>query len=244
MSAITEAPEAAAAPPAPRGEPAASAARVPPYLRAWRYFKGTLVFLIVVFHLAVLAVRNPLDLWYKEMRGWLQTHPEKPARSYWDRHGKSIKLADNFTWKYTNLVGMEQRWCMFSPPLARSAPFLAIRIEFTDGTHEMLLSPNEPESTTSYFRVGGWQTRKLEDYLTWPPGDLLGDPERPLWEAYARHRLAAWRAARPGDPRTVKRIVFVRRRDYFPAPGQKPTEVDAPTEKDLVSFDAEGTLLP
>ena len=223
-------------------------ARVPLPLLLWRYFKGAVVLFVVVFHLAVLAVRNPLDLWYKEIRAWMKEHPADAEQSYWDRFAQTerspLRVADNFTWKYTNLVGMEQRWVMFTPPMARSAPFLAVRLEFRDGTSEMILSPNEPEDPACYLRVGGWQLRKLEDYLAYPPEDLAGDAERSLWEGYALYKLHQWQGARPGDPRVVKRIVFVRRRLYFTEPNQTYADVEPPSERDLASFDARGNLLP
>jgi hypothetical protein len=221
-----------------------AAVDVPLPVRVWRIIKGVVIFLVVVFHLVVLAVRNPLDLWEKPMRDWMKKHPGEGKTSYWDRYGSKIELANNFTYKYTNLTGMEQRWVMFGPPLARSAPFLAVRLEFTDGTSQTLLSPNEPDDPDSFFRVGGWQLRKLEDYLVWPPGDLAGDHERPLWEAYARHRLKQWREARPGDPRKVERIVFVRRRLHFPEPGKTSADASFPSETDIVTFDAQGNLKP
>lgn len=218
-------------------------APIPAHLRLWRYVKGFVIFLVVVFHLLVLATRNPLDLWYNEIRDWMKEHPADAERSYWDRHGEKVKRADTFTWKYTNLTGWEQRWVMFSPPLARKAPFLATRIEFTDGSAELLRSSNEPDPV-SYIRVGGWQTRKLEDYLLWPPEDLANAQGRPLWEAFARHKLRQWHESRPGDPRQVRRVVLVRRRLYFPEPGQSHDDVQDPTTEDFVSFDATGRLLP
>jgi hypothetical protein len=223
-------------------------AAVPLYARLWRYFKGGVVFVIVVFHLAVLAVRNPLDLWFTQIRDWMQKHPADAESSYWDRYGRPptspLRLADTFTWKYTNLVGLEQRWVMFGPPMARSAPFLCARLEFTDGTSETILSPNEPEDPTSFVRVGGWQLRKLEDYLTWPPDDLKKNAERSLWEAFARYKVRQWQSVQPGDPRQVKRIVLVRRRVFFPEPGQSPRDVKSPLEHDIAFFDARGKLLP
>jgi hypothetical protein len=225
----------------------AHSAGVPLYVRLWKYFKGGVIFLVVVFHLAVLAVRNPLDLWYNEVRASMQNHQWDAKQTWWDRFGKDergeFRLADNFTWKYTNTVGMEQRWSMFSPPLARGAPFLAVRLEFTGGTSETILSTNEPDPG-SYFRVGGWQVRKLEDYLMWPSKDLASDGELPLWEAFARYKARQWRANRPGDPRQVQRIVLVRRRLSFPEPDQTSADVKPPSEEDVLSFDATGKLLP
>jgi hypothetical protein len=223
--------EVAVAPPA--------ASRVPgptPLGLLWRFIKGFLVFVIVVFHLVVLAIRNPLDLWYKPIRNWMQ------EKGTWERYGERIKLADKFTWKYTNLVGCEQCWSMFSPPVARRAPFLGFRIDFTDGSFETLLSAHEPEPN-SFFRIGGWQRRKLEDYLLYPD-DLKNDPERSLWEAYARVVLRQWHKEHPDDPRKIERIVFLRRRIYFPKPDSDPTIYDPPTETEIASFDAEGRVLP
>ena len=90
-----------------------------PLRRMGRFVKGFVVFLIVAFHLVVLGVRNPLDLWYKPLRDWME------ETGCWERYGLAFTRADNFTWKYTNLVGCEQRWVMFSPPMAqrrRSSP--------------------------------------------------------------------------------------------------------------------------
>ena len=90
---------------------------------------------------------------------------------------------------------------MFVPPLARSASFLAARIEFTDGTDLILRSDNEPDPL-GYFRFGGWRQRKLEDYLVYKtPEDLPGDDELPLWEAYARWSVRRWRERSPDDLR-------------------------------------------
>lgn len=253
MSNITPAP----APPPPAAP--AAPTPVPPHRLLWRYFKSAAVFLIVAFHLAVLLIRNPLDLWDKEIREYLR---EKPAwggalaaaaderleapRSLWDRYGDDYKKADRFTYKFTNWAGVEQRWVMFSPPLARKGDFLAVRLEFTDGSPpEVLFSENEPADPSSFFRLGGWQVRKLEDYLAWPSDGTLFDsgPEKRLWEAFARHSVKKWRQMRPGDPRKVERVVLVRRRLYFQAPGQRPEDVDPPTEREVATFDAEGRVM-
>jgi hypothetical protein len=225
----------------------APAPAVPLYLRVWRYVKGGVALFIVVFHLAVLAVRNPLDLWYNEIRDWLKEHPAGAEQSWWAEVGEKergpLRLADNFTWKYTNFWGIEQRWVMFTPPVARKAPFLSMRLEFGDGSSELMLSCNEPDDPARFCRVGGWQARKLEEYLLYPTRDLAHDPERPLWEAYARHKLHKWHRARPGDPREITRLVFVRRHLHFTAPGQTHADVDPPTEDDIVYFDANGNFL-
>jgi hypothetical protein len=205
--------------------------------RFWRGVKGTFVFLVVVFHLLVLAIRNPLDLWNQPIREWVGTHEGNT------RAGEYLDVADRFTLKYTNLVGCEQRWNMFGPPMSRSADFLAYRIEFSDGSSEHVYSSNEPDPT-SFFRIGGWQRRKLEEYLLEPPRSLTNDPERSLWEASARQVVRTWQAQHPDDPRTLTRVVLLRRRIYFPAPDADPRRYDPPEEKPVVSFDARGRLLP
>src|SRR5262249_42363424 len=83
--------------------------------RFWHGVKTTVVFFIVVFHLVVLAVRNPLDLWNKPIREWVAANE---CCSYCS---DSLDVADRFTLKYTNFVGCEQRWVMFGPPMSRSA---------------------------------------------------------------------------------------------------------------------------
>jgi hypothetical protein len=249
---LAPAPAPAESPP-PTPQPGA-----PAWLVATRVVRGVIVLAIVAFHLVVLAIRNPLDLWDKEIReelrelprwgGAAAADPDRPEPySYWgdEKFKERYLKADRFTWKFTNTVGLEQRWTMFSPPMARKGDFLAVRLEFTDGSQEMIRSDNEPTDPTSYLRVGGWQIRKLEDYLAWPSESALSDAkEKKLWEGYARHVIKKWRDARPNDPRTLSLVVFVRRRLYFPEPGQTHKDVPPPYEKDVATFDANGKLLP
>ena len=97
------------------------------------------------------------------------------------------------------------------------------RIEFTDGTDELLRSDNEPDPL-GYFRFGGWRQRKLEDYLAFKtPDELPGDDELPLWEVYAPGPSCA------GVQRSSRRLpnagacrVRLRRVFTFPEPSQKP----------------------
>ncbi len=204
----------------------------------WRGSKCTVVFLIVVFHLVVLAVRNPLDLWYEPIRDWVKEHGGE-SRTY-----DYFKVADTFTWKYTNLVGCEQNWIMFSPPMARRAEFLGYRFEFTDGSSALAPSTNEPDPT-SFFRVGGWQWRKMEDFMLSSAKRLTSnDPEHLFWEACARHAARIWKDSHPDDQRTLARIVIVRREMAMPIPGTDPKQYGPPEETALATFDALGRLLP
>jgi hypothetical protein len=227
----------AASPTVFQGQTSGNTAKPSLLRRGWRVVKGVVIFVIVVFHLLLFVVRNPLDLWYKPIKSWME------QAGYWEDYGKEFKWVDNFTWKYANFVGCEQGWGMFSPQLARGAPFLAFRYEFTDGSSEQTYSANEPE-LSGFFRIGGWQIRKLEDYLAYPPEDLATNDERPLWEAYARHAIRRWQRAHPDDGRQLRRVVFVRRRINFPEPEEDPAEYDLPTEKNVATFDAAGRLVP
>jgi hypothetical protein len=204
--------------------------------RLWRFTRTAVVFLFVAWHLMLLLVRNPLDLWYEPIRAWAE------KQSGWERHGRMFRRVDIVTWKYANLVGCEQGWTMFTPPLARRAPFLGVRIEFADGSSELVRSFNEPDPT-SFFRVGGWQMRKLEDYLGHSfPDDLDKDPNWPLWPSYAQHALRRWQGRNPDDPRPPRRLVLLRRFIYFPEPGAGPAEYDEPTERVLVVFHPDGRV--
>src|SRR5262249_11813201 len=81
---------------------------------------------------------------------------------------------------------------------------------------------------TRFFRFGDWQLRKLEEYLLEVPDDLQDSPEWPLWEAYVRWSVKRWHEGHPDDPRKVRRLVFLRRRIYFPPPDADPTDFAPP----------------
>jgi len=203
--------------------------------RLGRRSRAALVFLVVAWHLFFFAVRNPLDLWDRHIYGWIEARGWPPA------YARAVKRADDLTYRYANLTGCEQRWVMFRPPMARGASFLGYRFEFADGTSETLRSPNEP-APERFFRLGGWQLRKFEEHLVWPPDDLARDPERALWEAYAREVIRRWRAG--GGEKPLRRLVLVRRRIAFTAPDDLPGAYEPPEEVDIAAFDPEGRLLP
>ena len=226
----------------------------PWYRLAWRYARGCIIFLVVVFHLLFLAIRNPLDLWYRGICDWMKHVPvgelleseEDPLPpTWWDRYGDEFELTDRFTFRYANLFGVEQGWCMFQPPVAREAYFLGARVEFRDGSSSLLLSDNAPIDPTRYFRLGGWQTRKHEDDCLYYANELSTDfHSLSKWSGYARHLVRKWKATHPDDPREVERLVFVRRRIGFPEPGQRYEEPATRHVADMSAFDAEGRLLP
>jgi hypothetical protein len=206
---------------------------------AWRWFKAAVVFVIVVVHLFLFVLRNPLDLWYKPVKAWLEKH-----EAWWAEYGEAFKRTDRFTERYLNLVGCEQGWAMFTPPMARSAPFLAYRIEFSDGPPEEVLSSREPADPSAFFRIGDWQTRKYEDYLCYPPDNLAEDPELPLWETAARRVVANWKALHPGESRKVRRVVMLKRTIDFPGPDETPGAYLPARESEVARFDGQGRLMP
>jgi hypothetical protein len=203
--------------------------------RLGRRARSAAVFLLVAWHLVFFAVRNPLDLWSKPISRWLKEH------GWWQRYGDDFRRVDRVTWKYANLVGCEQRFDMFSPPMSRRVYFLAVRCEFTDGSREVLLSDNEPDPAR-FFRLGGYQTRKLESYLLSVPDELDESPEWPLWEGYARAAWRRWRQRHPDDPRRLSRLVLVQRAFSRPGPGDLPGAFAPPDETDLVAFGPDGRL--
>ena len=201
-----------------------------------RVVKAVAIFLVVSWHLFFFAVRNPLDLWKKDIRAWLE------KRQGWTAWGeRAFDLADQATFRFANLTGCEQRWIMFSPPMARRASFLGTRFEFRDGSRVTVASLNEP-TPDQFFRVGGWQTRKYEECLMEVPSP--GDEEFPLWQAFARHKAREWRARHLTDPREMVRVVLVNRHIRFPAWHEPPGHYLAPEETDLATFDPEGRPLP
>jgi hypothetical protein len=195
------------------------------------------VFLIVVAHLLFFVIRNPFDLWHKEMTTWLKD------RGYWAKWSKPIQKIDYGTYYFANFVGCEQRWVMFSPPMAKGANFLGFRLEFDDGSQELVTSPNEP-TPARFFRFGGWRMRKYEDTLMWPDEDLAKSPEYPFWQAYIRRIAQQWRLDHPEDARKLERIVLLRRRIIFTTPEETPGTYNPPSQVDVATFDPEGKVIP
>ncbi len=200
--------------------------------------KTAAVVLFVVWQLFVLLVRNPLDFWYTPLKHWCE------EKNIWERAKLVVDPVDKATSCYANFCGIDQNWKMFVPPLARSASFLAARVEFTDGTDELLRSDNEPEPL-SYFRFGGWRQRKLEDYLVnKAPDELPGDDELPLWEAYARWSVRRWRQRHPDDDRVPARVTLLRRVVTFPEPSEDPSVYEEAEVSTVGVFRPDGSLVP
>jgi hypothetical protein len=211
--------------------------------RAWRFLKGTAAFLFVCWNLFFLAFRNPLDLWWDDVEAWFE------ARPWWGSVGPWFKPADRATTRYGHVTGTEQGWSMFTPRVARAAPYLAAQLEFDDGTGDTVFSTNEFEHDKAYVRVGGWRQRRLEDKLANIDGPeklaeyrAWGNPDLALWESYARHAARRWRAAHPDDRRRIVTIKLICRSTRFPEPGQDPKHFEQRGPWPVGEFDPDGRL--
>ena len=139
----------------------------------WPAARTTAVALFVAWQLFFLFARNVLDFWSTPIRAWCV------KQEIWDHGvGPILDPVDDATDRYANCNGIDQNWKMFTPPLARSDPFLAVRIEFAEGGDDVVLSDNEPD-LRGFFRFGGWRQRRLED-------QLVGDRDPVLSGAYVR----------------------------------------------------------
>jgi hypothetical protein len=207
-----------------------------PLRRAGRLLLRTAVVLFVTWHLLFMVVRNPLDLWDAPIRARARKLASWPAIEPW------FKRVDRITWRYANFTGAGQGWSMFTPNLARGAPFLAGRIDFTDGSSELIRSFNEPDPQ-SYIRIGFARVRKLEDNIVYGKPDRLADDEDlPVYQAYVRWVVRRWKKQAGDDPRVPLRVTLLRRRIDFPKPGEDPRHYDEPTETVIGVFDPEGRL--
>jgi hypothetical protein len=207
-----------------------------PLDRVGRVLVRAAVVLFVVWQVFFLLVRNPLDLWGDDIKKWCKAQP------WWWAAKKPYEKLDQATTRYANLLGIEQGWTMFAPPMARGAPFLAARLEFADGSQEEVYSPNEPDPAR-FLRLGGWRQRKLEDFLIKPYPDEISDKEDlPVWQAYVRWSVRRWRQAHPDDPRQLERVVLVRRWITFPGPNDAPTVFGEPDVREVGRFNPDGSL--
>src|SRR5262245_2493047 len=161
--------------------------------RIWHYFKAAVICLFVAWHLFFLLVRNSLDIWGTDLKDSLE------SQDLWASVRPVYREIDLATWRYGNLLGVEQDWCMFGPPMGRHASFLAVRLEFTDGTDILMLSPVEP-APTGHIRFGGWRLRKLEkQLLRLTPEKIASSEDLPVSEAYVRWYIRRWHEEQPED---------------------------------------------
>ena len=205
----------------------------------WPAVRTAAVAAFVGWQLFFLVARNTLDFWYTPFKDWCV------RRQVWEAGVRPLlDPVDDATRRYGDFNGIDQNWRMFTPPLARSAQFLAARIEFADGSEEVLLSENEPDPQR-FIRVGGWRQRRLEDALVYKDRDRLPwDEDRPLCEAYARWSIRRWRERHPEDGRSPARVVLLRRDVAFPQPGADPAAFDPAEVSVIAAFRPDGSLIP
>lgn len=218
----------------------------------WRYLKATVIFLIVTLHLLFLVIRNPLDLWDEHIKNWLVSQKvwqdDPPTDEQKDAHFNirpAYRFVDELTYRFAQTTGTEQRWVMFTPPMARRAPFLGVRLEFADGSRVVVPSDNEPRDPTDFLRIGNWQVRKLEDVIYDIPATRgEANPEWPMWEAYVRWRVRHWKNTYENTDHEPVRVVLIKRVIYFPGPFEAPNRYSYGEEEDLLSFTPQGKLFP
>jgi hypothetical protein len=194
----------------------------------WRWLRTALVVLFVVWHLFFLLFQNLVALWREEILSILpEPHPgfdRVEEAAYW----------------YGSALGISQGWRLFAPPLASQTWFLAVRLEFEDGSLETLTSETIPDPT-SFLRLGGWRQQKLEDRLCYPQQDMLSASENGLLlRAYLRWSVRRWRHYHPDDLRRLARLTLLRRTVSFRAPDEDPHAPPQVREEVLGSFTPEG----
>ncbi len=197
----------------------------------WPAAQTGAVVLFVGWQLVFLCVRNSLDFWYTPLRHWCM------KQEIWDHGvGPVLDPVNAAADRYANVNGIDQDWKMFAPPLARSDPFPAVRIVFTDGSDETVLSDNEPDPR-GFFRFGGWRQRRLEDVVVWGRSPILST-------AYVRWSVRRWRERHSGDPRTPERVVLLRREWGFPGPGTDPAALGPVEVSPIGEFLPDGSSVP
>jgi hypothetical protein len=197
-----------------------------------------LVFCFVCWHLFALVVRNPLDLWSDEIQTWAKEDER------WEQWKPTYTGFDKWTKAYNKFTGCEQGWSMFTPQLARTAPFLTVRIEFSDGTNEVIPSLNAVDPQ-SFFRFGGARLRKLETSLyRRTPEKVANSDERPVYAAYVRWAVRRWQQQSPGDKRQPIRVHLYKIRYLFPQPDEDPHHITEGETDPVGTFDPQGKLLP
>jgi hypothetical protein len=191
----------------------------------------------VTWHLLFLLVRGTIELGEDDILAWLG------RQSWYGPVRPVVEPVNRWATRYENTLGIDQTWCMFAS-MARGANFPAVRIFFTDGTHEDVLSDDEPADPNRFFRIGQARLRKLENALATQNADQRRSYKRPMWEQYVRWRLTQWRRRHPDDPRRPARLTLVRRRFVLPEPGHGPTIATSPQEFVVARFNADGDMLP
>jgi hypothetical protein len=136
---------------------------------------------------------------------------------------------------YERLLELDQGWIMFASPVARTVSYASVRLVLEDRTRVELRSSNEPPDKRSFFRVGDYRIRRIEDKLI-AKGEIT-ETLRGLMERYVSYRLADWRDNSAGLPKVVK-VQLWRRTFALPEPGESVSNEATLTL--VAEFDAEG----
>lgn len=222
-------------------QPETVAAKTPPLERPrpwWQMLKSVAVFLFVAWHLFFLVTRISIDLGGDAFEDFAE------GSGWWESVEPVYQWTEETTRKYETTLEHNQEWVMFTSPLARSCGFLAVRIEFSDGSSALVRSENEPDDPSHFFRIGRARQRKFEDWLVRESNDARrGGYRGPLWEQTVRRYLLRWQEENPDDPRTPQRLVMVCRRFAIPSPDEEPGSYPEATVREVAAFDADGNLL-
>jgi len=181
--------------------------------RVWFVVKRSLIFCFVVWHLIFLFATNAKiadDLTFL------------PALGNDDE--------SNIVQQYGSYLSIDQAWGMFSSPVWKKTPFLAVLLEFDDGSRELMWSDNEPRDVQRYFKTTMARLRKIEDHLL---GLSENDYRYAMWKRYAHWRVDRWLDANPDEPRRAVRVVLLKRVYQVPGPDADPNENQEPKTEEL-----------
>jgi hypothetical protein len=183
------------------------------------------VFAFVVWHLTYLVIANLASTDLADYSFIADADLRKEVND----------VLDDSVYRYGRITATDQNWAMFGSPLWRKNRFLSGRIEFDDGSTEVVQTDSEPEDHTRYFRLGGWRLRKLEENMG---RESESSYYEELRQRYGRYLAEQWRAANPDDARTPVRITLFRRHYAIPAPGEprpdQPRQLDEAEEGDAI----------
>jgi hypothetical protein len=153
--------------------------------------------------------------------------------------------------RWSHVTGQPQSWGLFAPNVVSECPFVAVELRWEDddgsAAHApvLLLSENEPDDVTRFFRWRNFRLRKFESYL-----DVVLQPEEDetpeacarRWQnliedrlrretntaiLYLRWRRDAYQREHPDRPEPRQLILHVRRY-HIPAPNEGRIGWDGP----------------
>ena len=177
--------------------------------------KQIIVFCFVIWHLVFLIITNTKsdDALSDQLKEWPAAESFITAVVTYESH-----------------LGIDQAWKMFSSPVWKKTPFLAVRIEFDDGGSELMLSDNEPRDVQRYFKTTMARLRKLEDHLL----ELSENDYRyAMCKRYAQWRVDRWLEANPQEHRRPVRVVLLKRVYQVPGPDADPNANREPKTEEL-----------